>query len=345
MNGYSVVADPELLSGRSSTDSAICAGQRPCSGAQIAHRITGAPQLGKTITCGTCGTCASRGRGREEAVTAAPLSTTRPAGLSTRVRGRHPQRFPRPRCFAPAGPWTGEETGTSHLKGARMHPAPPLATSGYSALLGAVLLDALAAMIIVSAAARLVRSPRHWFTWGLGSKVAWASSSSLGPGASAMSYYRSGRPSCSGTCAPSAGAMPARTRRSCRLHEAAAPSRSTVYELIGRGDLEVVHLGRAARVPSESVRDLVGRVRGPPTSVATERPTGHGRVQVLGPPAPRSGELPRSCVPSKRRQSWRPVDSSHDKSGLQNVEAGGAGPLASPKGLQSSTRRPFGGTW
>lgn len=33
MNGYSVVADPELLSGRSSTDSAICAGQRPCSGA------------------------------------------------------------------------------------------------------------------------------------------------------------------------------------------------------------------------------------------------------------------------------------------------------------------------
>ncbi len=54
-----------------------------------------------------------------------------------------------------------------------MHPAPPLATSGYSALLGAVLLDALAAMIIVSAAARLVRSPRHWFTWGLGSKVAW----------------------------------------------------------------------------------------------------------------------------------------------------------------------------
>ena len=60
-------------------------------------------------------------------------------------------------------------------------------------------------------------------------------------------------------------------------------SRSTVYELIGRGDLEVVHLGRAARVPSESVQDLVGRVRGLATSVANERSTGHGRLCVLGP--------------------------------------------------------------
>ena len=60
-------------------------------------------------------------------------------------------------------------------------------------------------------------------------------------------------------------------------------SRSTVYELIGRGDLEVVHLGRAARVPSESVRDLVGRVRGLPTPVVNERSTGHDKLQVLGP--------------------------------------------------------------
>ena len=54
-----------------------------------------------------------------------------------------------------------------------MHLAPPLATSSYSALLGVVLLDALAAIIIVSAAARLARSPRHWFTWGVASKAAW----------------------------------------------------------------------------------------------------------------------------------------------------------------------------
>ncbi|MGI8664409.1 MAG: helix-turn-helix domain-containing protein [Acidimicrobiales bacterium] len=37
--------------------------------------------------------------------------------------------------------------------------------------------------------------------------------------------------------------------------------RTTVYELIGVGDLEVVHIGRAARVPVEAVRDFVGRLR------------------------------------------------------------------------------------
>lgn len=59
-------------------------------------------------------------------------------------------------------------------------------------------------------------------------------------------------------------------------------SRSTVYELIGQGDLEVVHLGRAARVPSESVQELVGRKRELPTSIANERATGQGRLRVLG---------------------------------------------------------------
>lgn len=37
--------------------------------------------------------------------------------------------------------------------------------------------------------------------------------------------------------------------------------RSTVYELINTGDLEEVHLGRAARVPAASVEDLVLRLR------------------------------------------------------------------------------------
>jgi hypothetical protein len=55
-----------------------------------------------------------------------------------------------------------------------MHLAPPLATSGYSALLGAVVLDAFAAMIMLSAVAGLLRSPKHWFRLGLVSKVAWA---------------------------------------------------------------------------------------------------------------------------------------------------------------------------
>ena len=38
-------------------------------------------------------------------------------------------------------------------------------------------------------------------------------------------------------------------------------SRSTVYELIGSGDLEVVHIDRSARVPVESVRAYVDRLR------------------------------------------------------------------------------------
>jgi excisionase family DNA binding protein len=37
--------------------------------------------------------------------------------------------------------------------------------------------------------------------------------------------------------------------------------RSTVYELIGQGRLEVVHVGRSARVPAEAVRAFVERLR------------------------------------------------------------------------------------
>ena len=37
--------------------------------------------------------------------------------------------------------------------------------------------------------------------------------------------------------------------------------RSTLYELIGRGQLEVVHVGRSARVPTEAVRALVEQLR------------------------------------------------------------------------------------
>lgn len=37
--------------------------------------------------------------------------------------------------------------------------------------------------------------------------------------------------------------------------------RTKVYQLIGRNDLEVVHIDRSARVPIESVRAYVDRLR------------------------------------------------------------------------------------
>ncbi|GAC1386431.1 MAG: hypothetical protein NVSMB4_13620 [Acidimicrobiales bacterium] len=37
--------------------------------------------------------------------------------------------------------------------------------------------------------------------------------------------------------------------------------RSKTYELIATGDLEVVHIGRAARVPVEAIDELVQRLR------------------------------------------------------------------------------------
>lgn len=39
--------------------------------------------------------------------------------------------------------------------------------------------------------------------------------------------------------------------------------RTTVYELIGAGDLEVVHIGRSARVPVAAVEEFVDRLRSP----------------------------------------------------------------------------------
>jgi excisionase family DNA binding protein len=38
-----------------------------------------------------------------------------------------------------------------------------------------------------------------------------------------------------------------------------AIGRSTLYELIGRGELPTVHLGRAVRIPLEGIRALVDR--------------------------------------------------------------------------------------
>ncbi len=38
-------------------------------------------------------------------------------------------------------------------------------------------------------------------------------------------------------------------------------SRTTMYELIGAGDIEVVHIGRAARVPVDSLAGFIDRLR------------------------------------------------------------------------------------
>ena len=49
-----------------------------------------------------------------------------------------------------------------------------------------------------------------------------------------------------------------------------AVGRTTVYELIGRGDLPVVHIGRACRVPIAAVEEYVERLRA--EERATPRP-------------------------------------------------------------------------
>ena len=38
-------------------------------------------------------------------------------------------------------------------------------------------------------------------------------------------------------------------------------SRTTMYELIGAGDIEVIHIGRAARVPVDSLAGFIDRLR------------------------------------------------------------------------------------
>ncbi len=37
--------------------------------------------------------------------------------------------------------------------------------------------------------------------------------------------------------------------------------RTTVYELIGSGDLEVVHIGRSTRVPAAAITEFVNHLR------------------------------------------------------------------------------------
>ena len=46
-------------------------------------------------------------------------------------------------------------------------------------------------------------------------------------------------------------------------------SRSTMYELIGAGDLEVVHIRRSVRVPIDALHDFVRRLRAGRVNSAT----------------------------------------------------------------------------
>ena len=50
--------------------------------------------------------------------------------------------------------------------------------------------------------------------------------------------------------------------------------RSTVYELIAKGQLEVVHVGRSARVPTQALHALVGQLRTNPNPHEWRRAAG-----------------------------------------------------------------------
>lgn len=58
------------------------------------------------------------------------------------------------------------------------------------------------------------------------------------------------------------GSQPARILLTIKqTAEMLSLSRSTIYELIGDGTLEVVHVGRSARVPADAVVGFVARLR------------------------------------------------------------------------------------
>ena len=67
---------------------------------------------------------------------------------------------------------------------------------------------------------------------------------------------------------PMAEDVPSRTpeisKRLLTIREAAqvlGVGRTTVYELIANAELEVVHIGRSARIPTAAVDDFIDRLR------------------------------------------------------------------------------------
>lgn len=67
--------------------------------------------------------------------------------------------------------------------------------------------------------------------------------------------------------------------------------RTTAYGLIAGGQLEVVHIGRVARVPITAVQDLVDRLRRP-----VSPSQGRGTLAALGPA---DASQPRAAVDSQ----------------------------------------------
>jgi excisionase family DNA binding protein len=59
--------------------------------------------------------------------------------------------------------------------------------------------------------------------------------------------------------------------------------RTKAYELIGRGELQVVHIDGAARVPAVSVHQYVARLMSPPRRTMRSAPR---RRSVSQPPLP-----------------------------------------------------------
>jgi excisionase family DNA binding protein len=86
-----------------------------------------------------------------------------------------------------------------------------------------------------------------------------------------------------GACPPPYPAGPERLLLS--VGQAAAVlgvGRTTAYQLIQHGELEVIHVGRSARVPAESLPELVGRLRNrrPGDRGNVSRPG--GRIRAVG---------------------------------------------------------------
>jgi excisionase family DNA binding protein len=77
-----------------------------------------------------------------------------------------------------------------------------------------------------------------------------------------------------------------RERLLLRVHEAAAMlgiGRTKAYELIGRGELQVVHIDGAARVPLAAVHRYVERLLSPPRRTMRSAPRQRSASQ---PPLP-----------------------------------------------------------
>jgi excisionase family DNA binding protein len=54
--------------------------------------------------------------------------------------------------------------------------------------------------------------------------------------------------------------------------------RSTVYQLIADGRLEVVHIGRSTRVPTDAITKLIGALRASGTAAPIQRSPVAGRA-------------------------------------------------------------------